>query len=439
MRLAIADAGGIRIPDGVARPNGVVVARGLLRVRTFDLERVPQSKRPAALRLQCASWAPFAKAEFGARLIGGIAEVFAWDAEALRRALEASGLKLGSSRCYPEPVLRGPLPEGIRLVATVDGYEGQLGASGRLKESRWWAGLPDSTQWINFQRAAGVAADRQAMDVPAPVDLQLEAPWPDYGAVDDLAARLPLAEHLVYAALLLALGLPLAWYGVDAFRAHRDLAALNAALEIAERESAPALAAREAAMAADAGLRPLVTAFGGPSALSVLAAVSRSIPDDGTQVREFEYRDGDVRIVLAPSPSLAGSSLIQSLENSGAFREVGVTTGAGGLLTIVAHVDPTSARQAGTAGGPSTQTAGTSPNPPLVVPTAPAPTMAPAAVPAAPAPAMAPAALPPTSPQAIAPAPVPAASAPARAPASPQAIAPAPVPAPPAPAITPAR
>ena len=399
MRLAIADARGVRIPDGVLRPNAVAIARGLLRVRTFDLERVPPSKRPAALRLQCASWAPFANPEFGARLVGGIAEVFAWDANALRRALEAAGLSLGSSRCYPEPVLQGAFPDGIRLVATVDGYEGQVGANGRLVESRWWPGLPDATQWINFQRAAGVAADKQSLDVPRPVTLPFQIQWPDYGAVDDLATRLPLVEHLVYAALFAALGLPLAWYGVDAFRAHRDLAALNAALEIAERESAPALAAREAAMAADAGLRPLVAAFGGPSALSVLAAVSRSIPDDGTQVREFEYRDRDVRIVLAPSPSLGGSSLIQSLESSGAFREVGVTTGAGGLLTIIAHVDPNSARQASATAaaqlppaGASTISSGAAAVPAAPMPTASVPTASvPAALaPIAPTPATAP-------------------------------------------------
>ena len=260
-----------------------MIARSCLRVRTFDLERVPPSKRPAALRLQCASWAPFASSEFGARLSAGIATVFAWDQNALRRALAAAGLSLDSARCYPEPVLQGALPDGIRLVATADGYEGQVGAKGELAHSRWWPELPDAAQWLNFQRAAGIAADGQSAEVPAAVTLPYQDPWSDYGAVDHLATRLPLVEHLVYASLFAALGVPFAWYAVDALRAHRDLDALNAALEVAERESAPALAAREAAMAADAGLRPLVAAFGGPSALSVLAAVSRSIPDDGTR------------------------------------------------------------------------------------------------------------------------------------------------------------
>ena len=289
--------------------------------------------------------------------------MFAWDAKALRQSLDAAGLSLHGSRCFPEPVLKGALPDGIRLVRTLDGYEAQYGTNGRIKESRWWPELPDAAQWVNFQRAAGVAADKQSMDVPTPLTLPLQAPWPDYGAVDDLATRLPLVEHLVYAALVGALGLPLAWYGVEALRAHRDLAALNVALEIAERESAPALAAREAAITAEAGLRPLVAAFAGPSALSVLAAVSRGIPDDGTQVREFEYRDRGVRIVLAPSPSLGGSSLIQALENAGMFRDVSVTAGAGGLLTILARVDPNSARPTATSEGSRVPAAGVAPIP----------------------------------------------------------------------------
>lgn len=377
MRLAVADARGIHIPEGTARPNAVAIARGLLRVRTIDLERVPPSKRPAALRLQCASWAPFANPQFGARLTGAIAEVFAWDATALQQALDAAGVSLPGSRCFPEPVLKEAPPDGIRLLATIDGYEAQVAANGCLAESRWWPELPGAAEWINFQRAAGIAADKQSLDVPAPVALSLRAPWPDYGAVDDLATRLPWVEHVAYAALFGALGLPLAWYGVEAFRAHRDLAALNAKLETAERESAPALAAREAAISAEGGLRPLVAAFGAPSALSVLAAVSRGIPDDGTQVREFEYRDRGVRIVLAPSPSLGGSSLIQALENAGMFRDVAVTAGAGGLLTILARVDPGAARPAVTTEGPRVQTAGAATTPPA--PSAAAPAIAPVA------------------------------------------------------------
>jgi len=258
----------------------------------------------------------------------------------LNGALESVGLAASNLRCFPEPVLKENAPEGPRLITSIDGCEAQIvGPDGRLIASRWWPTPPDVQEWRNFQRGAGVPAEAQSDAVPSPADLPLGPPWTDYIEVERLAVRLPLAEHAAYAALCVALGIPLVWYGVEALRAQRALADVNAALESVEQASAPALAAREAALAASNRLRPLAAAFGGPSALSALAAVSRGIPDDGTQVREFEYRDQAVRIVLAPSSSLTGGALVQSFETAGVFRDVSVTAASGGLLTLVAKID----------------------------------------------------------------------------------------------------
>src|SRR3990172_2060065 len=133
-----------------------VLSRPLYRFRRFDLEHVPKAQRTQALRLQIRQWSPYASP--GQYVVWGQddALVWAWDADRL---------------------LHPTLLSGLRLVACLDGVEGQLWRERRPVHSRWWPESPSATEWLNFQRDAGIAPG-QGDAVPAPqAPPWLKQPW----------------------------------------------------------------------------------------------------------------------------------------------------------------------------------------------------------------------------------------------------------------------
>jgi len=151
-----------RLAATVPAPNRVgaaqwVLSRPLYRFRRFDLKHISKAQRTQALRLQIRQWSPYAGP--GQYVVWGQdhALVWAWDADRLEADLAAQELKPKSTRVIPESLLHPPLLSGLRLVACLDGVEGQLWQEQRPVHSRWWPETPSATEWLNFQRDAGIA------------------------------------------------------------------------------------------------------------------------------------------------------------------------------------------------------------------------------------------------------------------------------------------
>ncbi len=316
-----------RLAATVPAPNRLgaaqwVLSRPLYRFCRFDLKHVPKAQRTQALRLQIRQWSPYASP--GQYVVWGQddALVWAWDADRLEADLAAQELKPKSTRIIPESLLHPPLLSGLRLVACLDGVEGQLWQEQRLVHSRWWSEPPSAAEWLNFQRDAGIAPG-QGDAVPAPQALPwLKQPWAktaDLGWGEDQA--LPHERWLIGGVILLLAGFT-TWHGIELIKTRQAVAQLRTQLAEAGQSAYPLLEARRKALDALARIETLRATNPYPAQLALLAEVAKQLPKDGAHLKEWDYQNGRLKMTVASPNKLSSSFLVKKLQDAGWFRNV---------------------------------------------------------------------------------------------------------------------
>lgn len=299
-----------------------VLSRPFYRFRRFDLKQIPKAQRTRALRLQIRQWSPYASS--GQYVVWGQdhALVWVWDADRLEADLAAQKLKPKSTRVIPESLLHPPLLSGLRLAACLDGVEGQLWQEQRPVHSRWWPKQPSATEWLNFQRDAGIALD-QGDGVPAPQALPwLKQPWAktaDLGRGEGLA--LPHETWLIGGVILLLAGFT-TWHGIELIKTRQATGQLKTQLAEAGQNARPLLDARRQALDALARIEALQAANPYPAQLALLAEVAKQLPQDGAYLREWDYQNGRLKMTVASPNKLSSSFLVKKLQDAGWFRNV---------------------------------------------------------------------------------------------------------------------
>ncbi len=275
----VLDAGG---PLG---PKEAVLPRSRATHRRFDFRALPSARRRAALDLAVRHGAPVPGSPHACRWQGGVAHVWS--------PIELLDLEPDVVLVAESSLVAAPASDGVRLVALRDGFEGQAWVDGQLIASRWWPDAPTDEAWQRFLRAAGRPIEG---GTPAIESFVLShTPWGEpHGRVAWSPAQLESAGWRVVAVLVaLVVGWQLAaattWTLARALQAQR--------LDALRADSAPLIAAREQAEAAQHRLVALEALVQGPSDLDLLAEVRRRL---GAEVRVVAWtRDvGRLRIDL---------------------------------------------------------------------------------------------------------------------------------------------
>ncbi|MFM7785202.1 MAG: hypothetical protein ACKPE6_11265 [Gammaproteobacteria bacterium] len=318
-----------------------VVSRALCRFRYVSFDGVPAGSRLGYLGVQLQAWAPFAEAEFSVSLGEGGASVYAWDRQVFTERCALSGAKPVANRVYPEGFLLETAQDGVRLEHCVSGVEARVFRGGELLHSRWWPETPDAASWRNFLRASGIDPE-SAPATPQPrgdrVDWLAEPRGEPalYSTLLDVP-RVRLHQALAVAALLLLV--PTLWLGkslLGSMARSEDLAETRRALEV---DAGPLMRAREEALAGAATLEALRAQTEGKSPVSLVAGVSRLLPEDGTVLRELEWQGKQLRLVLAPGAKASRTTYVKALEDSGWLSGVHEVAGeqaaeAGGVVLV---------------------------------------------------------------------------------------------------------
>lgn len=300
------------------------MARPLYRFKRFDLRQIPAGNRAAALELQLRQWTPFADSGHYIAWDDGCALAFCWDAERVAQAMGEHKLKPGRARIIPETVLRPAGGDGPRLLASLQGCEGQIWAGGRLAQSRWWRAAPSADEWLAFQRDAGCPPQAQQACAPAPQNLPLaEAPWAKTSGGPGWAPGNWRDEKLAYYALALLLLPPTAWQAarLDSYR--RATEQLQAELDTLQQQAGPVADARGQALQALARVQQLQAIDPYPSQLELMAWIADKLIRPGDRLAEWNYHDGKLKITLATAAEIESSStLVNTLQLSGLFDNV---------------------------------------------------------------------------------------------------------------------
>ena len=257
----------------------------------FDLSDVPPARRAQALALKREAWNPVTNARYWSGWQGGIAQVWAWPGD------DPDLLSPDDDVPVPESALDAPGENEARLMATLDGFEGQVWHHGILTHSRWWPQRPEQRQWDKFLRGAHRAPE----PLPEPqTPVWRLRPWARFAAAGQ--GWWLQNERSVVTTTAMVLALALGWQLGGLWQAQRAVAAEQARLEALEQSSAVELAARERALAEQARAIELMALRPSHNVLALVDKVTAEMPADAS-LREWRYEPGQLVFLLqTPTP-----------------------------------------------------------------------------------------------------------------------------------------
>ena len=323
----------IHYPDRVQRPDPGfgkaqwVLARGLCHFKLIDLSHVPLRERARALSLQVGQFSPYAGSDHYALWQDGRAMVWYWNLESVQRSMREAGLAPERVRVLPESVLYAQGISGLRLIRNLQGVEGQYWQDSRLLHSRWWKDVPEAAEWLAFQRDLGLGGETRQVEAPPPIELELHQTPQLISSAGGAMANWR-DERVVYALLVLALFFPSAWIGAKLIKSElAQRAVLDLAAEL-EGKAMPQIKARELALRAAARSQALRNLDPYPNQLELMARVAGALPKGATYVKEWDFRDGKLRIVLVmQNDAFSSSALVGALQKAGGFENVQAAPG----------------------------------------------------------------------------------------------------------------
>lgn len=307
-----------------------MLARPLYRFAAFDLGKVPGPQRGKALQLQVQDWAPFRNAGLYVIWQGAQALVWAWRTEAVATAMAAEGVDRERIEALPETVLQPrPAVDGSRLVACLEGFEGQVWNGGVLLASRWWPTEPDATQWRVFERDAGLQPDDQGAAALAVQSVGLASePWQRSQSLDQGASTASRRERWAVQGAAVALAAMTFWYGAQLVKLSRAKERIAIEQQELLRQAQPLLAARGEALEAMSRLRALhgITARY-PEQVVLMAKVAEAMPRDGTFLKAWDFADNKLKVQISSAGAVQTSEWIRRFESLGPFRNVQIVPG----------------------------------------------------------------------------------------------------------------
>jgi hypothetical protein len=300
-----------------------VVSRSLCRFFKVAVSReAPVTSQLDALALQIARLSPFADTGSHYHFADDFISLWLWDQQAVRSAGDAIGVDALRMRVLPEASLLPNAEEGVRLVQTIDGVEGQSWSSGGLVASRWWPELPEFRAWTLFQRGASVPPDRISAATPKPIRLDwLARPWTQSrktGSVTLGQFDMRVAAAGVGAVMLILYG----YLGAEWLRLGRDLAAAKSAIAAGVHESEPGVRARTEALENQAVIGGLAALDIFPTQLALMARVTEILPKNETHLSEWAYDDGQLEMTVAAEHPLDAVYFVRALEKIDRFKGV---------------------------------------------------------------------------------------------------------------------
>lgn len=313
----------VSVPEQGFGRSEWLLSRPLYRFARFELKAVPKPQRARALELQIRQWTPFARTGRYVLWDQENALVWAWDADRVESAISANQLKVKSTSVVPETLLQPCQTQGVCVMTCMEGYEGQVWLDHALTGSRWWPSPPGAGEWINFQRDAGILPEAQSSQVPQPLPLSWsEKPWGKSAALDHSAMYRGQGEQWIVPVAGLCLFIFSMWYGMQLIKLRVAINERTAEYQALSQRAGPVMAARGQALETLNRIKQLQAIDRYPDQISLMGKVAESLPKDGTYLKEWEFVNGKLKMLIASPNKLVSSHYIKLFQSSGIFKNV---------------------------------------------------------------------------------------------------------------------
>lgn len=301
-----------------------VIARGLCYYRLFVLHDIPATRQETVLQLKIQQWSPFQ--DFGSYYVwqGDQVQVWIWDKLKQQNLFTEAGIK--QATVIPETVLYNrQITDATLLNKCLDGFEGQIWRDSLLVGSRWWAQIPETREWINFQRMQGLAVNNE---IPTVCEEPLqERPWQQK---KNYAKHFNLfQESLIVTIGATVLTILLSWQITQILIWQQALEQVQAEVNELEDEITPILAARTLALENKTHFEHLLTINSYPSQIEMLTLVTEKLPDrEEAKLLEWFYQMGKLRFIIEVK-KVDPAFYIKALQTVPLFTEIKAQIGKG--------------------------------------------------------------------------------------------------------------
>lgn len=320
-----------RVNPGWIKPLWIL-PRAWCVTTSLQAKGVPQHKTVALVNLHLGRLAPFADSGVYACRSGDWVHLWFWENQRVRTFCEKYGLDFATLHLAPESVCFPKLKDGAVLQQCLQGVEAQLWHQGLLLDSTWWPEMIDNATWQSWRPTAAAASGARAAVASWPETLptlvaQLDAP--------DVRSSVSLSEPWAYNLLgkkwwhalkeirsekliLLAAGVLMVWVGYLAAqwwtlqtqqnRVETKIESLSPLVE-------PLNIARSKAIEGQQWVNKLASLRGQDDVKELLLSLQPVLQHQEAAIREFEYLDGEIRLMLVPiNTELNLVALTQDLE-----------------------------------------------------------------------------------------------------------------------------
>ena len=318
------------------------MSRRYLRHSVFTVQPgIPDNRKNALLRVQVSRWSAFRNTKYAAQWAGRQASVYAWDQDEIKKSIVESGHDEKRCAIWPEGFIRTRIENGARLIAAIEGFEGQVWKNGFLTASRWWHESPHKYEWDLFLRAAGVSLDQLGEENPEAVHADfLDTPWTHNMSYVDAAWS--LLEDPKYAAVIIAIVtapfIYLASEYITLVTARSNVDRQLSALSV-ETEGIRKL--RNMAINNLGQINDYLALEVYPSQLSLISTASGLLSTYNVRLIEWNYDVGTLSFTLTADHEIDATGLITTFEKSGTFSNVSASrTGPDGQVRARMDVRP---------------------------------------------------------------------------------------------------
>ncbi len=312
-----------------------IVARSLCMYRSEDFAGVPRNRRDAAVALRIPVWSPFERGGHYCAWSGTTAMVWFWDETAVvvdparlgvpRYGAPSSDASSSGVRVLPETVLYPEKVDGVHLQECREGFDLQYWRDGVLVDSLWLAARPTTRRVAAFvaQHDGGSATDdgggATVREVPTTVACLAPGPW---ATPFRPQAWLVANEHALAVTVFAVLAAVAAFQEARLWRYHFANASATAQYDNIERQLVPVLEARDELLGLDRRNAFLTRVMQQPSQAELMLRVDRALPGQAIQFKSWQYRQGDLTVVLSNSATEDPVAIIANLQADPLFTEV---------------------------------------------------------------------------------------------------------------------
>ena len=295
-----------------------VVGRDCCVFRSVDLQHVPVSRRDAALKLQLPVLSPFAYFGYRVEWQSGIAQIWLWNE---KKRAELAEEQTSAGEVVVESAFT-PAEEGLTLYQCQRGFMVQQWRDGQLLMDSWWETLPGHAAWRQFLRAtetADYSFNGHAPDQDTARALPVTGHTPrTAGGYDALRTR----ETEIIVAVCLVLSCILSFELVTMGRNTLESYFLGAEVEELTARHQEVIAVRDQVYRLH-GENLAIAGLSGISQIETLAKVAKSLPPDAGPVFSWEYKEGELKILLKDeNPDLR--QYVSRLEAVSGFSDIAV-------------------------------------------------------------------------------------------------------------------